>query len=153
MQITLKEWLKVNGYASAEEALADYSELDDVYPALCSEDCQVEPDGHCPHGAPSLLLALGDHLMPTNIPLGQVVATPGALRALSDAGQTPWEFICRHAVGDWGELDAHDRQENERSLQGGCRLLSAYALRDGTRVWVITEADRSSTTLLLPEEY
>ncbi len=59
MQITLKEWLKANGYASAEEALADYSVADDVYPALCSEDCQVEPDGHCPHGAPSLLLALG----------------------------------------------------------------------------------------------
>ena len=59
MQITLQEWLKQNGYSSAEEALAEYSELDDTYPALCSEDCQVEPDGHCPHGAPSLLLAMG----------------------------------------------------------------------------------------------
>lgn len=59
MQITLKEWLVQNGYSSAEEALAEYSELDDVYPALCSENYQVEPDGHCTHGAPSLLLALG----------------------------------------------------------------------------------------------
>jgi ketopantoate reductase len=59
MQLTFKEWLVQNGYSSAEEALAEYSEMDDVYPALCSEDCQVEPDGHCPHGAPSLLLALG----------------------------------------------------------------------------------------------
>jgi hypothetical protein len=59
MQITLKEWLRVNGYKNAQEALAEYSEMDDVYPAICSEDCQVEPDGHCPHGAPSLLLALG----------------------------------------------------------------------------------------------
>ncbi|HUQ94624.1 MAG TPA: hypothetical protein VM120_23280 [Bryobacteraceae bacterium] len=59
MQITLNEWLTLNIYASAEEALADYSELDDTYPALCDEDCQVEPDGHCPHGGPSLPLAMG----------------------------------------------------------------------------------------------
>ncbi len=59
MQITLKEWLDQNGYASAEEAVADYTEFDSNYPALCSEGCEVEPDGHCPHGAPSLLLALG----------------------------------------------------------------------------------------------
>ena len=59
MQITLQEWLAQNGYSSADEALAEYSELDDSYPALCSDGCQVEPDGHCPHGAPSLLLAMG----------------------------------------------------------------------------------------------
>jgi hypothetical protein len=57
--MTLKEWLARNGYASSDEALAEYSELDDTYPAICSDDCQVEPDGHCAHGAPSLLLALG----------------------------------------------------------------------------------------------
>ena len=60
----------------------------------------------------------------------------------------PW-----HITGDWGELDDHDRAENERSLKTGCRLLSAYRLQDGTKIWVITEADRSATTLLLPEEY
>lgn len=59
MQITLKEWLTQEGYSSADEALAEYREMDDRYPALCDEGCQVEPDGHCPHGAPSLLLALG----------------------------------------------------------------------------------------------
>ena len=59
MQLTLNEWLDRNGYSSIEEALAVYTELDAVYPALCSEDCRVEPDGYCPHGAPSLLLATG----------------------------------------------------------------------------------------------
>jgi hypothetical protein len=59
MQITLKEWLPENCYSIADEALAEYSQLDDLYPALCSEGCEVEPDGHCPHGGPSLLLALG----------------------------------------------------------------------------------------------
>jgi len=91
--------------------------------------------------------------MTPKFPLGQVVATPGALAALSEAGQSPNEFIRRHAVGDWGELDDDDRRENERSLRDDCRLLSAYRLRDGTKIWVITEADRSATTLLLPEEY
>ena len=59
MQLTLQEWLKLDNYSSLAEALNDFSELDDIYPALCDEDCQVEPDGHCPHGAPSLLLAAG----------------------------------------------------------------------------------------------
>ena len=59
MQLSLKEWLGHNGYASADEALAEYSEMDDTYPALCLEGCEVEPDGHCEHGAPSLLLELG----------------------------------------------------------------------------------------------
>ena len=86
-------------------------------------------------------------------PLGRVVATPGALGALEEAGQTPLEFLARHARGDWGELDEHDRQENELSLVHGFRLLSAYSLSNGTRIWIITEADRSATTLLLPSEY
>jgi hypothetical protein len=86
-------------------------------------------------------------------PLGQVVATPGALRALSEAGQSPQEFLRRHNAGDWGELDEEDRNENERSVANGFRILSAYRLRDGATIWVITEADRSATTLLLPEEY
>ena len=86
-------------------------------------------------------------------PLGQVVATPGALAALEEAGDRPADLLKRHLAGDWGEVDEHDRQENERSLADGCRLLSAYTLSTGTRLWIITEADRSSTTLLLPEEY
>jgi hypothetical protein len=58
-----------------------------------------------------------------------------------------------HATGDWGELDDHDRVENEYSLVHGLRLLSAYRLKDQTKIWIITEADRSATTLLLPSEY
>ena len=86
-------------------------------------------------------------------PLGSIVATPGALAALDRAGDTATAFLRRHVSGDWGELDSDDRAENERSVARGLRLLSAYALSDGTRIWVITEADRSSTTLLLPSEY
>jgi hypothetical protein len=84
---------------------------------------------------------------------GQIVATPGALRALELAGENPLAFLSRHLAGDWGEVDEHDRAENELSLERGFRILSAYTLSDGTRIWVITAADRSATTFLLPEEY
>ena len=86
-------------------------------------------------------------------PLGQVVSTTGALDALSRADQDAWEFLSRHASGDWGDLGEENRLENERSIKNGCRLLSAYTLSTGTRIWIITEADRSSTCILLPEEY
>lgn len=85
--------------------------------------------------------------------LGQVVATPGALQALEDAEQTACEFLERHGSGDWGQLDEQDRKENELSVAKGFRILSAYRLRGGQKIWIITEADRSATTLLLPEEY
>jgi hypothetical protein len=86
-------------------------------------------------------------------PLGQVVATPGAMAALEATGQYPLAFLTRHAHGDRGELDAEDVKANEFALINGLRLLSAYTLADGTRIWIITEADRSATTILLPEEY
>jgi hypothetical protein len=86
-------------------------------------------------------------------PLGRIVATPGALGALAEAGQSPGMFLKRHVTGDWGELDEHDRAENEFSVSRGFRLLSAYTLTTGVRLWLITEADRSSTTILLPSEY
>jgi hypothetical protein len=85
--------------------------------------------------------------------LGQLVATPGALAALEATQQDPLSFVQRHVQGDWGDLDAHDIAENEFSLTHGLRLLSAYTLTDNTRIWIITEADRSVTTILLPEEY
>jgi hypothetical protein len=85
--------------------------------------------------------------------LGRVVATPGALRTLEKAGISPASFLIRHANGDWGELDEHDRMENEFSLNNGFRILSNYVLSNGEKVWVITEADRSSTCILLPSEY
>ena len=91
--------------------------------------------------------------MPAKFPLGQLVATPGALDALERTGQSPLEFLSRHASGDWGEVCEADKKENDFSVRNGFRLLSAYRLRDGTKIWIITEADRSATTILLPEEY
>ena len=85
--------------------------------------------------------------------LGQLVATPGALTALQKAGQQPQEFLARHLQGDWGDLCEEDRQENALSLERGFRLLSRYNTSAGEALYVITEADRSVTTLLLPEEY
>ncbi len=90
---------------------------------------------------------------PSKFPLGQVVATPGALEALQTTNQDPLLFLRRHAQGDWGDVDEDDRQENEFSLTHELRLLSAYTLTDGTRIWIISEADRSATTILLPDEY
>ena len=85
--------------------------------------------------------------------VGQVVGTPGALQALEEAGQLPIELLARHVAGDWGDLCDEDKAENELSVEQGFRILSAYKLQTGTKVWVITEADRSATTFLLPEEY
>jgi len=86
-------------------------------------------------------------------PLGQIVATPGALAALEEAADNPASFLRRHVTGDWGELDEDDRKENEISVWHSFRLLSSYTLSNGTKLWVITEANRSATTLLLPSEY
>ncbi len=85
--------------------------------------------------------------------LGQVVATLGALQALTDAGDQPAQFLARHQSGDWGDLCQEDRRENELSIRKGFRILSAYKTSKGVKIWVITEADRSATTILLPEEY
>jgi hypothetical protein len=85
--------------------------------------------------------------------LGQTVITPGAKEALQIAGQTAIEFLRRHMSGDWGELSPEDVKENELSLEHGYRLLSRYETAKGERIWIITEADRSVTTILLPIEY
>lgn len=79
-------------------------------------------------------------------PLGRTVATPGALATLQEAGESPGALLKRHVSGDWGDVDGDERRENEHSLARGCRLLLAYTLSNGTRLWVITEADRSATT-------
>jgi hypothetical protein len=84
---------------------------------------------------------------------GSVVATPGALEAFRESGDDPLAYLVRHLAGDWGDVDEHDRNENELSLQHGWRLLSAYTLSNGTKIWIITEATRESTTILLPSEY
>ena len=86
-------------------------------------------------------------------PRGQVVMTPGTMAAFEASGDDPLAFLSRHVSGDWGDVDEHDRHENELSLREGFRLLSAYSLSNGERIWIITEADRSSTCVLLPCEY
>jgi hypothetical protein len=86
------------------------------------------------------------------LPLGRVVATPGALNLLMEKGEHPFNYLARHATGDWGDLCPFDRRQNEIALRDGYRVLSSYPVGREC-VWVITEADRSVTTILLPEEY
>lgn len=94
----------------------------------------------------------------TKFPLGKIVATPAALDALKDGAQDPRELFARHASGDWGVVNQEDKDANDASLIDGSRLLSAYRLATGEKVWVITEAiddngNRAATTFLMPEEY
>lgn len=90
---------------------------------------------------------------PLLFPLGRLLASPGALEAMERAHENPVHLLARHATGDWGELDAEDRAANDRALETGNRILSAYTLAGGDVIWIITEADRSATTLLLPRDY
>jgi hypothetical protein len=90
--------------------------------------------------------------------LGQTVATPAALKAIQQAGQSPAGFLDRHVRGDWGDLCDEDKQANEDALQDGSRILSAYHTSTGQKIWIITEAAdeddrRDATTILLPDEY
>lgn len=83
--------------------------------------------------------------------LGQVVATPNVLKTIPYGDMV--QSLVRHVIGDWGILGENDRLANEQALAEGMRLLSAYRDRNGTQFWIITESDRSATTILLPEEY
>ena len=85
-------------------------------------------------------------------PLGQTVATPGALEVLAATGLSPVALLARHQQGDWGDVPSEDASENELSVEKGFRILSSYSV-GSERLWVITEADRSVTTILKPEEY
>ena len=84
---------------------------------------------------------------------GRIVATPGALEAFRASGVEPLALLQRHLGGDWGDLSEADKAENELSLRQGFRILSAYKLKNGLVIWVITEAERSATTFLPPDEY
>ena len=86
------------------------------------------------------------------LPLGRVLATPGAIEALVAARDDGGALLDRHVRGDWGHVDAHDGAANDAALVSGERVLSAYTLRTGVTLWIITEADRSCTTLL-PSEH
>lgn len=85
--------------------------------------------------------------------LGRLIATPGAIEALAVAGQMPDIFLLRHQTGDWGELSQEDKDTNDRAVLAGDRILSAYFTVLGDKLWVITEGDRSMTTILRPYEY
>ncbi|MCC7316484.1 MAG: type I restriction endonuclease subunit M [Planctomycetes bacterium] len=85
--------------------------------------------------------------------LGQVVSTPGALTACEDAQADPRVYVRRHVMGDWGDLEAADKAANDAAVLSGARILSAYTLPTDERLWIITEADRAYTTLLLPLDY
>lgn len=87
------------------------------------------------------------------LPLGQVLATPGAVELLRSLKLAPLRFLLRHMGGDWGDVCEEDRHTNAEALAHGARVMSVYVLGPTQRLWIITEADRSSTTLLLPEEY
>ncbi len=83
--------------------------------------------------------------------LGQIVATPNALSQIPN--NEILTALFRHVRGDWGELDPEDRSSNERALKGEGRLFSAYLSAQNVKFWIITEWDRSVTTILLPEDY
>lgn len=85
--------------------------------------------------------------------LGRLLCTPGAEHAIAAAGQDPFDFIDRHERGDWGDCCPEDAAENELSVARGFRVFSVYHTSAGVKLWVITEADRSATTILLPSEY
>ena len=88
-----------------------------------------------------------------SFPLGQLVATPGAIDAMARSGDNLAVFIARHARCDWGDVGAEDWRLNDQALVGGERILSAYSTSGSHRIWIVTEADRSVTTALLPDEY
>ena len=90
--------------------------------------------------------------------LGRLYITPGAIEALYLNYTTGAEYLTRHLSGDWGDICDEDKESNNQALENGARILSAYRLKNGTRIWIITEAaneegERIATTLLLPEEY
>jgi hypothetical protein len=90
----------------------------------------------------------------TELPLGEVFCTTEALWVfVENLDEEPNTFLARHANGDWGEVNDHDRKANEHTVKHGLRVLSVYSLRSGQTILVVTEGDRSKTTILLPKEY
>lgn len=90
---------------------------------------------------------------PPRLALGRLLATPVACAALQAAGVSVFKLLNRHARGDWGDLSDEDRQRNDLAALTGLRVLSSYPLPTGQKIWIITEWDRSATTVLLPDDY
>lgn len=110
------------------------------------------PDhGNCQPRVTKFFAVSHEPVRPVKVKIEKTVITPDALERIGTA--CVMRALLRHSRGDWGEVDEHDRQANEAALKDGTRLLSVYRTADGMKFWVITEADRSATTILLPEEY
>lgn len=98
------------------------------------------------------------HVAKPKFNLGQVVATPGTIHAFQQSGEMPFNFLNRHAHGDYGDICDDDKQLNEEAVDDGSRIMSVYSTSKGIKIWVITDATnddgrREVTTLLLPEDY
>ena len=93
------------------------------------------------------------HLQNALFQLGEVVATPGAIEAMQSLNVTPQSLLQLHVSGNWGSVDPEDAKTNDAAVKHGDRILSSYRIGEHTRIWIITEWDRSVTTLLLPSEY
>lgn len=94
-----------------------------------------------------------DPAKPALFHIGRLLATPMALRTLEQHGVSPKQLLDRHVSGDWGDVSMEDAKANQEALNSGSRLLSAYAIADCVRIWIITEARGTCTTVLLPSEY
>lgn len=132
--------------------------MDDSGEYILKPDRPLPPAAE-PQGVVKLKKNGGTFMIKPKFSLGQIVATPEALRAVEESGQTPGFFLDRHLQGDWGDLNDEDKRANDQALVDGSRLLSAYrTLRGVRRIWIITEAvgddgKRAATTILLPEQY
>lgn len=115
------------------------------------ESCDAGTMIHRPDKDPEQTDVAREERRPPDFELGQLVATPGALEALTHGDIL--KSLQRHLAGDWGDVDEEDRAANDRALIEGSRLLSSYKSESGVKFWIITEADRSATTVLLPSEY
>jgi hypothetical protein len=92
--------------------------------------------------------------MPALFNHGRIVATPGAIELLQEYNESSTPYLFRHLTGDWGDIPEEDRGLNEEAIEMGYRIMSVYKIRDHRPpIWIITEADRSATTILLPEDY
>jgi len=98
-------------------------------------------------------LSANDGAIEPRLQLGHVVATYSALRKMQVNSIDPHTLLTRHAAGDWSEMDAEDRKANIEAAASGLRVFSAYRINEAERIWIVTEADRSVTTFLLPHEY
>ena len=105
---------------------------------------------HCSNRHPSIINLQPDKPL---FPLGKLVATRGAVELLQKHEHSPFDFVSRQWQGDWGDIDQENVKANQIALRHGNRLMSSYRLNEADKLWIITEADRTITTLLLPEDY